>query len=150
MLDNRLIENFKAKFITGTEEECWNWTAALDGKGYGQLRYGYKQYISSRLSWEVFRGPIPEGMLVLHKCDNRKCVNPNHLYIGTYSDNMGDRESRNRAPNAGRPITHSKEFIAYIKLLSSQGNSQMSISRSLGISQSFISQVLRGIKRVDH
>jgi hypothetical protein len=150
MIDKQLIENFKSKFIVGDENECWNWVAALDGKGYGQLRYHYKQYISSRLSWEVFKGPIPEGKLVLHKCDNRKCVNPNHLYVGTYSDNMGDRESRNRAPDAGRPIRHSHEYVENIRQLHKEGNSQMAISRLLHISQSFISQVVRNVKRVDH
>ena len=149
MIDNQLTLNFKAKFIEGNENDCWEWQAALDGKGYGQLRYHYKQYIASRIAWEVYRGEIPKDRLVLHKCDNRKCVNPNHLYIGTHSDNMSDKVTRNRDPYAGRPITHSKKFVEAIRSLYKDGHSQMAISRSLGISQSFISQVVRGNKRVN-
>jgi len=142
--DERFWEKVDIKSI----DECWPWKAALDGKGYGQIRSKGKQLISSRIAWELTNGPIPEGMLILHKCDNRTCCNPNHLYIGTHSDNMQDRENRNRAPNAGRPPSIPNEIIKTIKQLYKEGNSQMSMSRQFGISQPYISYILHGKARV--
>jgi len=95
---------------------CWLWLGAPTKKknGYGVVcggtaKYGtYWHVPAHRYSYMVFRGPIPEGMCVLHKCDNGLCVNPDHLWIGTQKDNMHDcvRKGRFRGGNAG--ITHCK------------------------------------------
>ena len=71
--------------------------ALFKGSGYGQ--FGNRALAKSpttahRASWEIHNGPIPDGMMVCHKCDNRKCVNPDHLYLGTNADNMRDRSQR--------------------------------------------------------
>lgn len=76
---------------------CWVWNLTPDKDGYGTLKYKNKsKFYAHRAAYELAIGPIPEGLLVLHKCDNRLCINPEHLYIGTHEDNMRDVRERNR------------------------------------------------------
>ena len=74
---------------------CWEWTRAKNSTGYGQLWVNGRLTVAHRFAWARARGRIPRGMYVLHKCDKRDCVNPQHLYLGTYSDNLLDRHTRN-------------------------------------------------------
>lgn len=76
---------------------CWNWTRRIGRGGYGNASYRGKNVQAHRLAWSLFRGPIPEGMLVCHSCDNRRCVNPAHLWLGTQKDNLGDRDAKGRS-----------------------------------------------------
>lgn len=75
---------------------CWNWIGALTQKGYGNFRYGYKQLRVHRLSWMMHNGKISKDLLVCHSCDNPKCVNPKHLFLGTHSDNRLDMYKKGR------------------------------------------------------
>lgn len=78
-------------------ETCWNWTACVNGYGYAVLRVkGYSGAQASRTAWRLFNGEIPEGMLVCHRCDNARCVNPEHLFLGTVQDNNRDMYSKGR------------------------------------------------------
>lgn len=82
-----------------TESGCWIWMHALDVQGYGALEFlGAQNVKAHRLSWEVYRGPIPKGMHVCHCCDIPCCVNPDHLFLGTHTDNMRDKAKKGRAP----------------------------------------------------
>lgn len=76
--------------------ECWVWKGARGGKGYGSKMIRGKAYRTHRLAWEWVNGPIPDGMMVLHRCDNPPCCNPNHLFIGTNTDNMRDMVAKGR------------------------------------------------------
>lgn len=78
------------------EKECWNWKGDRDHGGYGTFRFCSNSYTTHRLSYEIVKGDIPEGMIVCHMCDNPGCVNPNHLYIGIVKDNANDARIRGR------------------------------------------------------
>lgn len=81
-------------------DECWEWNAALRGKtGYGAFKLNGKVIDAHRISYELHNGIIPNGMHVCHTCDNRKCVNPNHLFLGTYKDNHQDGVNKGRIIN---------------------------------------------------
>lgn len=93
----------------GDSSACWEWRAARmrqytgkDGKPRGAVGYGFfglrgKNVMAHRVAYELSAGPIPEGMFILHKCDNPPCVNPNHLAVGSASDNTRDMISKGRA-----------------------------------------------------
>jgi hypothetical protein len=83
-------DRFWSHVDIGSIEDCWEWMTSLDSKGYGQFNINQKQYRSHRISWELNNGKIPEGMCICHRCDNKKCVNPYHLFLGTQKDNMQD------------------------------------------------------------
>ncbi len=84
-------------------DDCIECTVkARDKNGYGKLRRGKKWMLAHRQAWIDAHGPIPEGMLVLHKCDNPPCVNVNHLYLGTNKDNSRDMYDRGRAVPRGK------------------------------------------------
>lgn len=81
---------------------CWEWTGAVISTGYGKLHLGPGQAtLAHRYSYELHRGPIPAGLFVLHRCDNRRCVNPRHLFCGTQKDNVDDMEAKGRGVKPG-------------------------------------------------
>lgn len=76
--------------------KCWWWTGALDGQGYGRVRRDKVLHPAHRLAWIDANGPIPDGLYVCHRCDNRKCVRPDHLFLGTAKDNTQDMIAKGR------------------------------------------------------
>lgn len=99
----RLRKSFESKVIK--KEGCWAWNGAVQGVGYHQIRYGKRKEMAHRVSWMLYKGEIPEGLNVLHTCDNRRCTNPDHLFLGTAKDNAVDRQQKNRGQKG---ITHNK------------------------------------------
>lgn len=97
-MTNKLCpELIRRKTAVDPETGCWNWMGSLQTCGYGQIRIGGSiSQLAHRLSWIAHRGPLPSGLHVLHHCDNPKCCNPDHLYLGTHLDNMRDMNSRKR------------------------------------------------------
>ena len=86
---------------------CWIWKASLDGKGYGQFVLGAGRIIRAhRYSMTLLHGEFPSTVFVLHKCDNKKCVRPSHLFLGTQLDNMRDMSKKGRWRNQSQYITH--------------------------------------------
>ena len=90
---------FWEKVDVRTPDDCWQWKASLSNKRYGNIKVSGKMVKSHRLSYELEFGDIPNGLNVLHKCDNGLCVNPKHLFLGTHNDNMKDCAKKGRVPN---------------------------------------------------
>lgn len=85
---------------------CWEWTSSITYRGYGQIQVCQSPEYAHRVSWEVFQKEPIGDSFVLHKCDNRKCVNPDHLFLGSHSDNMHDMATKGRAASGVRNGAH--------------------------------------------
>lgn len=86
-----------------TPSGCFEWTLHRV-KGRGRLKFGGRQQYAHRVAWQLVHGPIPAGMLVLHRCDNPACLRPEHLFLGTHAENMADMVRKGRSTR-GRPLT---------------------------------------------
>lgn len=100
---------FWAKVRKSDGAGCWEWTASRYGSGYGQFfpERGRPMH-AHRWSYANKVGPIPPGMLVLHRCDNRRCVRPDHLFVGTQADNVADAKAKGRLRNPSADANRSK------------------------------------------
>ena len=95
-LSARALVTFENTFIPEPNSGCWLWMKDWGSRGYGQFEINGRMYLSHRISYSTYVGPIPHGAHVLHKCDNPACVNPDHLYLGTHRENMRDMSRRGR------------------------------------------------------
>lgn len=125
--------------------DCWNWIAYKDSKGYGKFNFNGRTTRTHRVSWILNFGD-PGKMCVLHKCDNRSCVNPDHLFLGTYEDNNKDRNDKERQAK-GSVIGISKlteKDIPIIRKRIANGETYRSIAKDYHISHVQISYINTG------
>lgn len=127
-------------------ESCWEWIGTVTSHGYGHFKSKGKLYRAHRVSYTLFKGLIPHNKIVCHSCDNRKCVNPNHLWLGTNHDNSMDMVNKGRA--VGNRIKHylgdehhntklTSDKVKIIKQLSVT-HSQRALAKMFGVHQGSI------------
>lgn len=87
---------------SGGPDACWPWITSVFDSGYGQFKVGQRNLRAHRVAWEMSCGEVPDGLFVLHRCDNRRCCNPAHLWIGTHKENMADMQCKGRAATGER------------------------------------------------
>ena len=119
---------------------CWIWHGAIS-TGYGSIRIGGISYLAHRLAWEEWNHePIPPGMVIMHICDQRACVNPNHLELGTESDNSQDAHSKGRACRNGS----TKLTVAVVKIIRSSSKTPTELGRYFNVTSRTIHHILAG------
>lgn len=134
--------------ILKEEGGCWLWQGSISKAGYGTLSYHGKVSYAHRLSYIFVNGPIPDGLHVLHKCDNPPCCNPDHLFLGTHLDNIADMKSKLRCAYGEKSATAKltelqvaeirEAYVPRIKGLSKQ------LAKKYGISSSHVPYVANG------
>jgi len=143
-VNERRVRVFWSRVDKRGPDECWNWLGGKNKGGYGQLNDGTTMVLAHRYAWIIHNGEIPKGMLVLHRCNNRSCVNPNHLYVGDESDNHGDMI---RAGNCVTAFpTRRKlydEEIWLIRRLLTHGIRRILIAKMFKVSQNMIGKINR-------
>lgn len=127
---------------------CWVWQAATF-QGYGVFGRADGQSVRAhRMSWEMHNGPIPDGLNVLHHCDNPPCVRPDHLFLGTTADNQQDMRSKHREAKGG---THGRRKLSQdqadgIRVAYQQGRKLREVAQQYGVSEATVSLIGRGLK----
>lgn len=144
-------KRFWSKVSIRSINECWEWQGAVFVTGgYGQIGWNYKTLRAHRVAWILKRGKISDKILVLHKCDNPKCVNPNHLFLGTYLDNNLDKIQKGRTNRRERTSEMkyktklTENDIKEIRNLIEQGISHRKIGGVFNVSHTTIGYIRRG------
>jgi hypothetical protein len=142
-----LPERFWAK--VRKSETCWVWRGAVDFDGYGMIQASVpstRTLRAQRVSWELNVGPIPEGLVILHLCDNKRCVNPAHLRPGTSGENTRDAADKGRMAdgvrNAAAKLTR-RQVAEIRRLYDAKLATQVQLAERFGMSQSQISAIVR-------
>lgn len=126
-----------------SEDECWSWGGAGKGNGYGNVNVLGRTTGAHRVSYQLFVGDIPDGMDVCHKCDNRWCVNPRHLFVGSRSTNMKDMKLKGRGAGGNRK--HLKEtHIQEIRRRLNAGARPRDVAEQMGVNYSTVTAIARG------
>lgn len=130
-------ERFTAK-VSARASDCHEWTSTIKKDGYGSFWLG-KPTPAHIAAWKLFRGEVPSGLCVLHKCDNRRCVNLDHLYVGTHKDNVRDMHARKRFVGHRTLKQHD---VSDIRAMLDEGRwSQTEIAHLYGVRQPAISKI---------
>ena len=147
-LDNRGVkyrggdaDRFLSKVDKG--DGCWIWRGSLNSGwrgAYGRLRFKGRTALAHRVSWELHFGPIPEKAEVCHSCDNPSCVRPDHLFLGTHADNMGDMMKKGR----GRSKLTRRSAEAIRAMYAAGAVRQRDVAAAFGVTQTLVSQIVRG------
>ncbi len=134
--------------FTNKTEDCWLWQGAKDETGYGRIYYNGRRQRTHRIAWELSHGVILNGLKVLHRCDNRACINPGHLFLGSLKDNNTDRATKGRNADFHGDKNPSAKLTPQQVLTSRQrhalGETTASIARAFYVSEGTIRNILKG------
>jgi len=138
------LERFEAK--VDKSGDCHEWTASFGNSGYGQFYFNYQKFSAHRKAYELYHGAIPEGMFVLHRCDNKKCVNPEHLFLGAHKENMQDKTAKGRQIKGSgiEQAVLTDPQVVQIKQRLRQGDVHTRIAKDFGVSRATISMISNG------
>lgn len=146
-----LLWRFERFFSKRKRKGCWEWTGSSMIRGYGSFRVGGRagaSFMAHRVAWVVYRGPIPEGLLVCHHCDNPACVNPDHLFLGTQRENTHDMMNKGRQRFGGKGVVGDRrltaEDVLAIRLASEAGELRNEAALRFGISVGTVSDITSG------
>lgn len=141
-----LLETLLNNSVRDQDSGCWNWDGYRDRKGYGRMTETGGEVLSHRISWAFHnKRPVPEGMHVLHKCDNPRCINPEHLMIGTNLDNHYDKMAKGRQRGAtGELNCKAKLTEADILAILKDTRSHAAIGREYGVTYTTIASIRSG------
>jgi hypothetical protein len=135
---------------------CWEWTGGRDAGGYGRIQVQGERMETHRFIWTCEHGPIPRGLMVRHRCDNRRCVRPDHLLLGTARDNMEDMARRGRAKRnpSGEDNNNARLTDADVRAIRAQWKNadrrwglQTVLAEEYSVSPSTISLIVRDVLR---
>lgn len=134
----RLKKSFEKKVIK--QEGCWDWKGACQKSGYITIRFNVGKIGGHRASWLIYKGEVPVGLQVNHHCDNRRCTNPEHLYVGTRKQNDQDKVTRNRqakgSKNGSSKLT--EQQVEKILQLIKSGKTDTKIANDFNVSPACI------------
>jgi len=139
-----MTNNFKdvwKKIDIKSDNDCWEWVGYVENCGYGRMCFDYRNHLVHRVVYELIYGPIPEGMLICHHCDNKKCCNPKHLFLGTQGDNMRDMWKKYREGNGLRKLT-TNHVVEIRKLYLTGKYYQWELGEMFGVDQSNICDII--------
>lgn len=149
--ENKTIARFWERVARSGDDACWIWQGACNTNGYGILSVNLKTTLAHRFSWGLHYGEIPagegyHGTCVMHKCDNKLCVNPNHLSLGTQGDNMKDMVSKKRANYGARKKLSTEAATEIKQILASKGRASLRrLAKEYGVSHNALWQIAHGI-----
>lgn len=147
---NDYADKFWSKVNGQDENGCMTWKMSKTKAGYGQVRCGSKNMLAHRVAYMIVKGDIPEGMLIMHSCDNKPCCNPDHLSIGTHADNSHDMMRKDRGDgqftngHASDNIKIEKSCYDQIKQRRENGEKGIDLAAEYGVSPSLISIIKLG------
>lgn len=143
-------ERFAGKCLKDTTSSCWLWVGYTGGDGYGRLTSGKVRIAAHRASYEMHKGPIPAGKLVLHSCDVKACVNPAHLRIGTVADNVHDAMERGQfkpPPNLyGEQVSTAKLTEKAVRHIRLREMTARQYAALYGVGRATIAKIWRGLR----
>lgn len=159
-----IVDDLVARKIRVSESGCYEYQGAITSAGYGSIRRDHRSWQAHRYVWTLVNGQIPYGLHVCHKCDNKKCLNPEHLFLGTHLDNMRDKRAKGRENMSGLrpgefrplPIYGEKSHLAKISnamvmeirtSVLQHRTPQKAVAERVGISRAQVSRIVNNLSR---
>lgn len=146
MIKEKDVCRFWRHVKKGDPEACWVWQSSVIRSGYGRFSLDRKTRSAHRVSWRIHHGEIPAGLCVLHKCDNPPCINPNHLFLGTLTDNNRDTLNKGRHRHALNSAKINMKTAREIRRLYDGGEHDCyKLGKIYGLHRVTIQRLVRGI-----